>query len=88
MSVEEVKVVLGDPSKTHFFSEKWVWTYSLHEYWRGSVPYYLIFSRDSQRLISWYADEAEYMRQQQLWLQAMPPVQNQKIEIQIKPGVR
>jgi hypothetical protein len=28
------------------------------------------------------ADEAEYMRQQQLWLQAFPPTQKHEIQVQ------
>ena len=88
MKSTEVKAVLGEPSQTQFISDKWVWKYSLHEYWKGYVPYYLVFAKDSQTLVSWYADEAEYMRQQQLWIQSMPPVQKQQIEIQVKPTGR
>jgi hypothetical protein len=31
------------------------------------------------KLDEWFADEAEYMRQQQLWLQAFPPTQKHEI---------
>ena len=88
MRPAEVKNILGEPSQTQFIGEKWVWKYSLHEYWKGSVPYYLIFARESQKLEQWYADEGEYMRQQQLWLQAFPPTQKQQIELQLKPPTR
>jgi hypothetical protein len=35
----------------------------------------MVFGRDSHALEQWFADEAHYMRQQQLWLQAFPPPQ-------------
>ncbi|MCO6414091.1 MAG: hypothetical protein J5I92_15235 [Thiogranum sp.] len=76
MDSKDVKDLLGEPSQTQFISEKWVWKYSLHQPWKGFVPYYLVFDTTDKRLESWYADEAEYHRQQQLWMQAMPPVQN------------
>ena len=85
MKPAEVKAILGDPSQTQFVSDKWVWKYSLHEYWKGYVPYYLVFTRESPTLQSWYANEAEYLRQQQLWLQAIPPTQTHESELQVKP---
>ena len=71
MTPTEVRAVLGEPSQTLFVSDKWVWKYSLHEPWKGFIPYYMVFNRDSRYLEQWYADEAEYTRQQLLWLQAM-----------------
>ena len=84
MNPSEVKAVLGDPGQTQFVSDKWVWKYSLHEVWKGYVPYYLVFTRKDQKLESWYADEAEYQRQQQLWLQAFPPTHKQQIDLNIR----
>ena len=51
---------------------------------KGFVPYYLVFGKSSKQLESWFADENEYYRQQSLWLQAMPPKEESKIEIKIK----
>jgi outer membrane protein assembly factor BamE (lipoprotein component of BamABCDE complex) len=68
MKPAEVRTILGEPSQTQFVSNKWVWKYSLHEPWKGFIPYYMVFGRESQTLEQWFADEAEYMRQQQLWL--------------------
>jgi outer membrane protein assembly factor BamE (lipoprotein component of BamABCDE complex) len=73
----EVRAILGEPSQTQFSSNRWVWKYTLHEPWKGFIPYYLVFGQESQKLEQWYADEDEYMKQQQLWLQAMPPVRRQ-----------
>ena len=58
--------------------------YSLHEPWKGFIPYYMVFGRDAQALEQWFADEAEDTRQQQLWLQAMPPTQRQEVDVRIK----
>ncbi len=88
MKPAEVKAILGDPSQTQFVADNWVWKYSLHEYWKGYVPYYLVFTREPQTLQRWYSDEAEYLRQQQLWLQAFPPTQTQQIELKVKPLTR
>jgi hypothetical protein len=78
MKTAEVLALLGEPSQTQFVSDKVVWKYSLHEYGKGFVPYYLEFGRKSMRLERWFADENEYMRQQQLWLKAFQPVQSQQ----------
>jgi hypothetical protein len=73
MPHEQVKAILGDPSQTQFIADKWVWRYSLHEPWKGFVPHYLIFSKGNPTLDSWYADQDEYYRQQELWLPARGP---------------
>ena len=72
MNPNDVKIILGEPSQTQFVANKWVWKYKLHEPWKSFVPYYLVFSKENFKLQEWYADEAEYHRQQQLWLQAIP----------------
>ena len=87
MKAAEVKAVLGEPSQTQFVSNKWVWKYSLHEPWKGFISYYMVFGRESQALEQWFADEADYMRQQQLWLQAIPPTQKHEVDVRIRqPG--
>jgi|RhiMetdeSRZDD1v2_1073273.scaffolds.fasta_scaffold504163_2 hypothetical protein len=81
MRPEQVKAVLGDPSQTQFIANKWVWNYSLLEPWKGFIPYYLVFSKENPTLESWYADQDEYYRQQELWLKAFPPTQKQEIDL-------
>ena len=83
MSAKEVKELLGEPKQTEFISQKWVWKYSLHQAWKGYVPYYLTFDKEDKTLDSWYANEAEYYRQQQLWMQAFPATQKHDVEIEI-----
>jgi hypothetical protein len=75
MTPKDVKAVLGDPSQTSFVGNKWIWKYSLHEYGKGWVPHYLTFSKNTKKLEAWYADEAEYRQQQELWLKALQPIQ-------------
>ena len=80
LSTTEVKRVLGEPSQTQFIGNKLIWKYSLHQPWKGWVPYYLAFGKETKKLEGWYASEEEYMRNQQLWLQAFPPTQNMNIQ--------
>ena len=84
MSADQVKEILGEPSQTQFIADKWIWKYSLHEYWKGWVPYYLVFKKETQKLDSWYANEAEYWQQQQLWIQAMPPIQQHEVDVHVR----
>ncbi len=72
MDIREVKRIMGEPSQTQFIANKFVLKYNLHQYFKGWVPYYLAFDRDTLKLETWYADEAEYYRDQQLWIEAMP----------------
>lgn len=83
MSTAQVQTILGGPSQTQFIADKWIWKYSLHQPWKGFIPYYLVFASESQTLEGWFADEAEYARQQQLWLQAFPPPQRHDVDIHI-----
>ena len=50
MKPAEVRAVLGDPSQSQFVGDRLVWKYSLHETWKGFVPYYLEFNQQSQAL--------------------------------------
>ena len=83
MSPAGVRAILGEPSQTQFIANKWVWKYTLHQPWKGFIPYYLVFASETQMLDGWFADEAEYTRQQQLWLQAFPPPQRHQVDINI-----
>jgi len=62
--------VMGKPKSIQFVGDKVILKYNLHQYWKGWVPYYLVFSKGTGRLQSWYADEEEYQRNQQAWMQA------------------
>ncbi len=65
MTSEQVQEILGEPKSSELTTDKWVLKYSLHENWKGFVPYYVVFDKDTRRLESWYADEEEYQRNQE-----------------------
>jgi hypothetical protein len=78
MKPAEVLKVLGEPSQVQQVGGHVVWKYSLHEYWKGYVPYYLVFDGTGKNLQSWYANEQEYQQQQSLWINALTPMMQQQ----------
>ena len=72
----EVIQLLGKPKSVQFYGGKVVLKYSLHENWKGWVPYYLVFNKATGGLESWYADEEEYQRNQMAWMQALESIQS------------
>lgn len=70
MTQAQVKEQIGDPSHTQFINNKLIWKYTLLRPFVGMQPYYLIFNPSTQRLESWYMDEAEFQANQQQWLNA------------------
>ena len=84
MTAGEVRRILGQPTQTEFVANKLVWKYQLHQMWVGWLPYYVVFDKDTQKVGSWYANEEEYYRNQQLWLQAFPPTQKHEVDIHLR----
>jgi hypothetical protein len=91
MSADQVRGVMGNPAQTQFVADKWVWKYTLAEWGKGNIPYYLVFGKETQTLDGWFANEAEFYRNQQLWMQTwsqinqtFPPKQKHEYEIKIK----
>jgi hypothetical protein len=74
MSSDQVQEVLGEPSSSQMTGDKWVLKYTLHENWKGFVPYYFVFDEDTRTLESWYEDEEEYQRNQAAMGEAFEPV--------------
>lgn len=74
MESEQVTEILGEPKTTEVRGDQLVLKYTLHENWKGFVPYYFVFDNDTKRLVSWYADEEEYQRNQQQMAEALKPV--------------
>lgn len=74
MSSEQVQEILGEPTTSQVQGDKWVLKYSLHENWKGWVPHYLVFDKDTRRLESWYADEEEYQRNQAELAATLAPI--------------
>lgn len=85
MTTEEVRAVLGEPSQSQFADGQLVWKYSLHQYWKGYVPYYLVFNAEKPpTLRGWFANEEEYAWQQQLWMQAILPTQRYEVDMNVR----
>jgi hypothetical protein len=77
MTFPQVTNILGKPKSSVFTEEEWQINYSLHEYWKGWVPYVLVFDKKTLRLKSWTADEEAYQRNQEKWMQIMNSLQQQ-----------
>lgn len=71
MSEAQVQVLLGAPGRVQTGSQGAIWTYSLHEYFKGWVNHHLLFVGEPRQLQAWAADEAEYQRQQAQWLRVL-----------------
>jgi hypothetical protein len=71
MSPAQVQALLGAPAATQRGEHGVIWKYSLHEYYKGWVSYYLLLAGEPAQLQQWVADEAEYQRNQQMWLQVL-----------------
>ena len=74
MSSEEVQAILGEPKSSEVQGDKWILKYTLHENWKGFVPYYVVFNKDTRTLESWYADEEEYQRSQARMAETLKPL--------------
>jgi outer membrane protein assembly factor BamE (lipoprotein component of BamABCDE complex) len=64
MSYQQVIQILGEPESSQRVGNKWILRYTLHENWKGSVPYVVEFDRNKKRLLSWYEDKKEYEKRQ------------------------
>lgn len=73
MDRAEVTRILGEPKSSEVRGDQLVLKYTLHENWKGFVPYYFVFDSGTNRLVSWYEDEEEYQRNQQQLAEALQP---------------
>lgn len=69
MTYQEFHTVMGQPDSSEFVDQFWVLNYTLHENWKGWVPWYFAFDRHTRELVFWYEDEAAYHAQQAQYLQ-------------------
>jgi hypothetical protein len=65
MAYQEVENLLGPPKSSQMVSDRWVVRWSLHEHWKGWVPYDLSFDPQTKRLLSWTANEQAFQQDQQ-----------------------
>lgn len=75
MSPAGVTAILGAARETRALSGHTVWTYRLHQYFKGWVPCHLVFENADGPLLAWTVDEAGYLREQQQWLAALAQFQ-------------
>lgn len=71
MTAAEVQQLLGSPASAQRGEHGMIWTYSLHEYFKGWVSHHLLLAGEPPLLRAWLADEAEYQRSQAMWLRAL-----------------
>jgi hypothetical protein len=64
MSSDQVVEILGEPESAQMTEDKWILNYTLHENWKGFVPYLVVFDKDTRRLEAWFEDEEGYQRAQ------------------------
>ena len=75
MNQAQVRQILGEPKQKELKAGRTVLKFSLHEWWRGWKPVFLVFD-DSETLIEWYVNEEEYMGMQKLWMNALKPTKH------------
>lgn len=69
MTYQEVVGILGEPESSQTAQGKWIVRWSLHEYWKGWVPYDMVFDPNKKTLIAWSANEQEYQKTHQQQMQ-------------------
>ena len=69
MSQSVVKQILGTPKQKELKGGKTILKYSLHQWFRGWKPVYLLFD-DKDRLVEWFVDEKEFLDFHKLWMDA------------------
>ena len=60
MAYGEVVSLLGEPKSSQMVGGKWIVRWSLHQMWKGWVPYDMVFNPKTKTLVSWSANEAAY----------------------------
>ncbi len=65
MHYDEVANILGPPRSSQFKEGQWFVRWSLHEAWKGFVPYDMVFDPASKKLLRWGANEKEYQKGQE-----------------------
>ena len=60
MTYQQVVALLGPPQTSEFAEGKRVATFSLHQSWRGNVPFDLVFSGEPPKLESWSENKEKF----------------------------
>lgn len=64
MPYQEVVNLLGEPKSSDFDRDEWIVTWTLHENWKGFVPYIMTFDKNTKKLMSWKEDVEGYKASQ------------------------
>ena len=67
MSQSAVQLLLGRPKQTELKDNKIILKYSLHQWFHGWKPVYLLFNEKDQ-LVEWFVDEKEFADGQKRWM--------------------
>jgi len=67
MKYEQVEALLGKPESSKTVKGQQIVRWNLHEYWKGWVPYDMVFDARQKTLVSWSANEKEFQASQQKW---------------------
>ena len=67
MKYEQVEALLGKPESSKTVKGQQIVRWNLHEYWKGWVPYDMVFDARKKTLVSWSANEKEFQASQQKW---------------------
>lgn len=70
MNQEQVLQILGEPRQKELKEGETVLKFSLHEWWKGWKPVYLVFDKDLT-LTEWYVNEDEYKGIVKQWMSAL-----------------
>ncbi len=79
MNQAQVFKILGEPKQKELKAGRTVLKFSLHEWWRGWKPVYLVLD-ESGVLTEWYVNEGEYLGMQKLWMDAWKFTKQDKSE--------
>jgi len=66
MTNEDVVDLLGEPKSSQMVEGKWIVRWSLHQMWKGWVPYDLEFDPKTKTLLAWAANEEDYRKSQEV----------------------
>jgi hypothetical protein len=67
MEYRQVEAILGTPKSSQTAKGNQIVRWNLHEYGKGWVPYDMVFDARKNTLLSWSANEKEYLATQQKW---------------------
>jgi hypothetical protein len=67
MEYKQVEAILGPPKSSQTAKGSHIVRWNLHEYGKGWVPYDMVFDARKKTLLSWSANEKEYLASQQKW---------------------